>query len=99
MAVIYSRDVLIENEDSNLTTQITMTGSPVVGPNISSINGFLVTNNPSNTATVWVFGSTSGSSNGYPILNDGRVILLSITNLNLASFQGTAGNKVCAIKA
>jgi len=77
---------------------IATTGTAVQLPNVTLLNGIVVTAATSNSATIYVGGSNvqnqgGGTGNGYP-LAPGQSMSLSTANANTIWINGTAGNWV-----
>lgn len=77
---------------------ITSSGVAVSGPNVKSLEGFILKGHPSNTGIVWIFDDGASQSTGFP-LSASEIIIIDALNLNLLDFgSDTASQKICYIK-
>lgn len=99
MTIVYTRPIVNDAIDTQLTTRITCTGSAVAvtGPNVSSTNGFLVTRVGYDTSTIYFAGTGAGSAVGFPLVGDDKMVL-SVANLSFVEFYGSASQVVVAAK-
>jgi hypothetical protein len=81
---------------SDITGQIWVSGSEVLGPNVSSKRGFVLKGHPSNASAIWFSHvSQTATTSGFPLAANADVTYTGL-NLNYLKFSGSGS--MCWLK-